>query len=61
MTLPMPVGSNTSPIWNLAGIDCLDLLRDQFADIRIPHDVWRELQIGQDYSEAAQIQQALDE
>ncbi len=47
--------SNTSPIWNLASIERLDLLHDQFQDIRIPQDVWRELLVGQDYPEVIRI------
>ncbi len=56
----MPVVSNTSPLWNLASLDRLDLLHDQFPDVRIPHDVLAELQVGHDYPEMARIQQALD-
>lgn len=59
MTLPMPVVSNTSPIWNLASIERLELLRDQFSDVRIPHDVLQELQVGHEYPEAARIQRAM--
>lgn len=59
MTSPMPVVSNTSPIWNLASIERLDLLRDQFGEIRIPHEVWQELQAGHEYPEAARIQRAI--
>jgi len=55
----MPVVSNTSPIWNLASIERLELLRDQFSDIRIPHAVWQELQVGHEYPEAARIQRAV--
>lgn len=39
----MPVVSNTSPISNLALIERLDLLRDQFGTILIPEAVEREL------------------
>nr|VFJ56301.1 MAG: hypothetical protein BECKDK2373B_GA0170837_105720 [Candidatus Kentron sp. DK]VFJ61500.1 MAG: hypothetical protein BECKDK2373C_GA0170839_108917 [Candidatus Kentron sp. DK] len=60
MILPMPVISNTSPLWNLASIERLDLLQDQFPDIRIPRDVWRELQIGDEHPEVARIQRAID-
>lgn len=56
----MLVVSNTSPLWNLASIQRLDLLHDQFPDIRIPHEVWQELQVGQDYPEAARLQQAVE-
>ena len=60
MILPMPVVSNTSPIWNLASLDRLDLLHDQFPDVRIPQDVLDELQVGHDYPEMARIEHALD-
>ncbi len=56
----MPVVSNTSPIWNLASIERLDLVHDQFSDIRIPHDVWNELQVGAEYPEMTRIQRARD-
>ncbi len=60
MILPMPVVSNTSPIWNLANIERLDLLHDQFTNIRIPRDVWNELQVGHEYPEITRIQRAKD-
>lgn len=60
MTLPMPVVSNTSPIWNLASIERLDLLHDQFSEIHIPHEVWQEFQVGYEYPEVARIQRAID-
>lgn len=60
MILPMPVVSNTSPIWNLASLERLDLLHDQFPDVRIPQDVLNELQVGYEYPEMARIQQAID-
>ncbi len=56
----MPVVSNTSPIWNLASIERLDLLHDQFPDVRIPNDVLAELQVGHEYPEMERIRQALD-
>jgi predicted nucleic acid-binding protein len=59
MILPMPVVSNTSPIWNLISLERLDLLHDQFPEC-IPQDVLDELQVGHDYPEMARIQQALD-
>lgn len=61
MTLLTPVVSNTSPIWNLASIERLDLLRDQFSEVRIPDDVWQELQVRQDYPEIARIQRAIQD
>ncbi len=60
MILSMPVVSNTSPIWNLASIKRLDLLHDQFGEVRIPQDVLAELQVGHEYPEMTRIQQALD-
>ena len=56
----MRVVSNTSPIWNLASIEHLDLLRDQFSEVLIPHEVWQELQAGHEYPEVARIQRAID-
>lgn len=43
----MPVVSNTSPILNLAIIDQLDLLRQQFGEILIPSVVLDELKVGE--------------
>ena len=57
----MPVVSNTSPIWNLASIGRLALLHDQFSEIRIPHEVWQELQVGQESPEVTRIQRAIDD
>ena len=56
----MRVVSNTSPIWNLATIERLHLLHEQFPDIRIPEDVWNELQVMRDCPEVSRIQQARD-
>ena len=56
----MPVVSNTSPIWNLAAIERLHLLHEQFPDLRIPEDVWDELQVMRNCPEALRIQQARD-
>ena len=56
----MPVVSNTSPIWNLASIQQLDLLRRQCADVLIPPDVLDELQLESGLPETLQIQRALD-
>ncbi|OBQ45499.1 MAG: nucleic acid-binding protein, partial [Aphanizomenon flos-aquae WA102] len=41
----MPVISNTSPLLNLAIIDQLDLLRQQFGEILIPKAVLEELRV----------------
>ena len=55
----MPVVSNTSPLWNLASIDRLDLLREQFPDIRIPPEVWQELLLGRSNPEIERLQKAI--
>ncbi len=60
MILPMPVVSNTSPLWNLASLERLDLLHDQFPDVHVPQDVLAELQVGYEYPEMARIEQASD-
>lgn len=57
----MHVVSNTSPIWNLASIERLDLLHDQFPEVFIPEEVLAELQVGSEYPEITRIQKALDE
>lgn len=57
----MPVVSNTSPVWNLASIERLDLFQSQFSEVLIPHEVWQELQANHDYPEAVRIQRAIDE
>jgi hypothetical protein len=55
----MPVVSNTSPILNLAIIDRLDLLRQQFAQIQIPPAVLDELKIDGDRPGSQPIQAAI--
>ncbi|CAN2048871.1 DUF3368 domain-containing protein [Candidatus Magnetomoraceae bacterium gMMP-1] len=59
MILIMPVVSDTSPIWNLASIQQLDLLHEQFPLVLIPSEVLAELQLESGYPETALIQQAL--
>lgn len=61
MTSRMPVVSNTSPLWNLASIERLDLLNEQFPDIRIPDDVWQELQVEHEYPEVSRLQKAVED
>lgn len=41
------VVSNTSPLLNLALIDRLDLLRNQFSVLDVPEQVWDEIQAGE--------------
>lgn len=45
----MPVVSNTSPVLNLAIIQQLDLLRQQFGEVLIPPAVLAELKIDSNY------------
>ncbi|MBE9062501.1 DUF3368 domain-containing protein [cf. Phormidesmis sp. LEGE 11477] len=44
----MPIVSNTSPILNLAIINQLDLLREQFGQIQVPLMVLQELKVDED-------------
>jgi len=43
----MPAVSNTSPLLNLAIIDQLDLVRDQFGEVLIPEAVLKELRVDE--------------
>ncbi|MFH0995529.1 MAG: DUF3368 domain-containing protein [Pseudomonadota bacterium] len=56
----MRIVSNTSPIWNLASIERLDLLHDQFEEVLIPKDVLAELQLGSGHPETDRIRHALE-
>jgi uncharacterized protein len=51
--------SNTSPISNLAAIERLDLLKEQFSNVRIPPAVAAELKNHPDKSASAAIDIAL--
>lgn len=42
------VVSDTSPLLNLALIDRLDFVRDQFSTVVVPEHVWSELMNGED-------------
>ncbi|QLE59150.1 DUF3368 domain-containing protein [Nostoc sp. TCL26-01] len=55
----MPVVSNTSPLLNLAIIDQLDLLRQQFGEILIPKAVLAELRVEEKLPGSAQLRQAI--
>lgn len=57
----MPAVSNTSPLFNLAAIDQLHLLRDQFEEVLIPAAVLDELRPIRDRQEWEKIRQALEE
>jgi uncharacterized protein len=55
----MPVVSNTSPILNLAIINQLDLLRQQFEEVIIPAAVLSELRLDEEFPGVNPIRQAL--
>lgn len=56
----MPVVSNTSPILNLAIIDRLPLMREQFATVTIPKSVLEELRVGENLPGSKKILDAMD-
>ena len=55
----MPVISNTSPLLNLAIIDQLDLLRQQFGEILIPKAVLEELRVEEMLPGSDDLREAL--
>jgi predicted nucleic acid-binding protein len=55
----MPVISNTSPLLNLAIIDQLDLLRQQFGEILIPKAVLEELRVEEILPGSDHLREAL--
>ena len=55
----MPVVSNTSPILNLAVIDRLSLIREQFTTVAIPKGVLKELRVGENLPGSKKILDAL--
>jgi predicted nucleic acid-binding protein len=56
----MPVVSNTSPILNLAVIDRLSLIREQFATVSIPKGVLEELRVRENLPGSKKILDALE-
>jgi predicted nucleic acid-binding protein len=56
----MLVVSNTSPILNLALIDRLSLIREQFTTVTIPKGVLEELRVGENLPGSKKILDALD-
>lgn len=56
----MPVVSNTSPVLNLAIIDQLSLLHEQFGEIWIPTAVLGELRVGEDLPGSQAVRRALE-
>lgn len=48
------VVADTSPLLNLALIDQLDLIQEQFTTVEIPEQVWSELMAGDDGVESLQ-------
>lgn len=57
----MPVISNTSPLLNLAIIDHLFLLPEQFGQIYIPPAVFTELKINQDLPGSRALEAAVNQ
>jgi predicted nucleic acid-binding protein len=57
----MPVISNTSPLLNLAIIDHLFLLPQQFGQVLIPQAVLAELKVDQDLPGSSVLRAALNE
>lgn len=55
----MPVVSNTSPILNLAIVDQLELLRQQFSEILIPNAVLEELKVDEERPGSQAIREAI--
>ena len=56
----MLVVSDTSPILNLAVIDRLSLIREQFTTVTIPKGVLEELRVGENLPGSKKIFDALD-
>jgi hypothetical protein len=59
MTWLMPVVSNTSPVLNLAIIDHLSLLNEQFGEIWIPTAVLEELRVEEELPGSHAVREAL--
>lgn len=57
----MLVVSNTSPILNLALIDRLSMIRDQFITVTIPTSVLEELRVQENLPGSKKIRDALDD
>jgi uncharacterized protein len=57
----MPVISNTSPLLNLAIVEHLFLLRQQFGQIYIPSAVFTELKINENLPGSPALQAAINE
>jgi predicted nucleic acid-binding protein len=55
----MPVVSNTSPILNLAIVDQLELLYQQFDGVLIPHAVLEELKVNEERPGSQAIREAI--
>lgn len=55
----MPIVSNTSPILNLAIVDQLELLHQQFGEILIPHAVLDELKVNEQRPGSQAIREAI--
>jgi len=56
----MPVVSNTSPLLNLAIVDHLSLMYEQFGEILIPQAVFEELQVEEGLPGSQTIREAIN-
>ena len=56
----MPVVSNTSPLLNLAIVDHLSLMYEQFGEILIPQAVFEELQVEEGLPGSQTIREAIE-
>jgi predicted nucleic acid-binding protein len=56
----MPVVSNTSPLLNLAIIEHLDLLQQQFGEVWVPPGVVEELCVGENLPGSATVAEAIE-
>jgi uncharacterized protein len=55
----MPVVSNTSPILNLAIIDELELMHEQFGEVHVPREVVSELKLDTDLGGVGAVNDAI--
>ena len=56
----MPIVSNTSPLLNLAIVDHLSLMHEQFGEILIPQAVFEELRVEEGLPSSQSIRKAIE-
>ena len=56
----MPIVSNTSPVLNLAIVDHLSLMHEQFGKILIPQAVFEELRVEEELPGSQSIREAIE-